>query len=334
MEKNPLIFKHLYETFENALKKTNIHHTHIAIGVSGGADSIALCLIAKHWADNNNCKITALTVDHQLRKESSLEAQHVHEILKKQNIHHVILKWIHDTLNSKIQEQARVHRYNLLSEFCIDNDISLLCTAHHLDDQIETFMMRLSKGSGLNGLTGIQHLISWNECLVFRPFLTIQKDELKEYLQTIHQEYIEDPSNQNTDFERIRWRNILKNNTDFSTTNFLKTINNLKLANDFIEETTNDCMLDIVRITDNHNAEIDISSILQLHHAISTNILKKVFQQVSGKLYSTAHQSSQHIIDQLECNTFTGLSSGGCVIQKKKNVLFITKDPRLEEIAA
>ena len=117
--------KELLNCFEefNKLKKTNI-----AVGVSGGIDSLSLLLLLNEWAKKYNSQIFAITVDHQLRAESTKEARYVHDICEKFNINHTILSWEHDNESlSNIEANAREARYNLISKYCKENNIKYLC---------------------------------------------------------------------------------------------------------------------------------------------------------------------------------------------------------------
>lgn len=200
MTAKDFLFQRIDEVF------LSIHPPHIAVAVSGGADSMALCLALHEWCQQHQVSMTALTIDHTLRPESSKEAEQVHEWLTHKGIHHVTLTWNHDPILNNIQERAREARYQLLINYCIDHTIPYICTAHHQNDQWETFMMRLSHGSGLRGLAGIPIQHKHRDITILRPFLKVQPSVLKTYLREKGQSWIEDPSNQNTTFERIRWR--------------------------------------------------------------------------------------------------------------------------------
>lgn len=130
----------------------------IAIAVSGGPDSMALCLLTHHWAKKRGIKVLALTVDHGLRPESGEEAKRVRDWLTNVGIGHEILHrpWDKPAQPGHIQEAARKHRYMLLYEKCRSEGIHNLLTAHQLEDQVETFIMRLAHFSGVDGLAGIQ----------------------------------------------------------------------------------------------------------------------------------------------------------------------------------
>ena len=130
----------------------NITESVVAVGVSGGADSLALALMLKDAGKS----VVALTVNHCLRKEAQAEAEYVASLMKKHGIEHHILLWNEGAKIAKgIEEAARVARYKLMFDYCKKHKIKVLATAHHMRDQAETFLLRLQRGSGLFGLSAM-----------------------------------------------------------------------------------------------------------------------------------------------------------------------------------
>lgn len=179
----------------------------VAVAVSGGADSMALVkLMHVTYPDT-----VAVTVDHQLRQESRAEAEQVAKWMAQWGVPHVILTWQMPS-TQRIQERARQARYALIGKWCQEMGIHTLMTAHHLDDMIETFWMRAFKGSGPAGLCGmaVERTMSFGRLI--RPALSLPGDQLKGALGD--HPFIEDPSNDNTRFERVRCRVWLKENPE------------------------------------------------------------------------------------------------------------------------
>ena len=129
---------------------------HLAVAVSGGGDSMGLVILANRWARQRGGQVTALTIDHGLRKGAAKEAEKVGKWLSKYSIKHVVLKWRGDKPITGIQEAARNARYRLMDQWCQNNHILHLLLAHTLDDQAETLLMRLQRGSGLDGRNQIK----------------------------------------------------------------------------------------------------------------------------------------------------------------------------------
>ena len=181
----------------------------VAVAVSGGSDSMALLLLAHQWAQAKGGHVVAVTVDHGLRPDSRKEAETVGEWAKARGIEHVILSWEGDKPSSRLQERAREARYHLLTSWCKEQDISTLLVGHHLQDQEETFWLRLSAGSGLDGLTGMKEQFVRDGVTIVRPLLKVPKEQLQTFLREENQPWVEDPSNEKESFFRGRLRTFL-----------------------------------------------------------------------------------------------------------------------------
>ena len=166
-----------------------------AVGVSGGADSLALIFLLSDWAKQYGIELTALTVQHGLRPEAEDEAQYVAQLMQKNNIKHQILYWQGDKPTSGIENAARNARYDLMHEWCCEQGIKSLLIAHHKRDQAETFLMRLQRGSGVDGLAAMAPISKWRELFVVRPLLGVNPEDLREYLQQKDIAWVEDSSN-------------------------------------------------------------------------------------------------------------------------------------------
>ncbi len=182
---------------------------HIAVAVSGGADSMALTLLADRWARDLGGRVSALTVDHGLRPDSDTEAVRVGRWLKGRGIDHRILTWTGDKPGSGIQAAARQARYGLMAAMCRGAGVLHLLCAHHLEDQAETFLLRLGRSSGIDGLAAMSPVLEIDGIRLLRPLLQMPKDRLREMLAALDQDWIEDPSNDNPAFARIRIRKTL-----------------------------------------------------------------------------------------------------------------------------
>ncbi len=176
----------------------------VAVAVSGGPDSMALCHMLKRWGEP---QVLALHVNHGLRAEAAREARELETRLAGLGIDCKILTWEGEKPDRKIQEAARGARYELMEEYCRKEGITYLFLAHHEDDQAETFLFRLAKGSGLDGLGGMTKVHQYsNDLKLIRPLLDVSKEALVEYCRTHDLPFFEDPSNQNNKFARVRLR--------------------------------------------------------------------------------------------------------------------------------
>ena len=179
--------------------------TPFAVAVSGGGDSMALLHLALNWQGSPH-GLVALTVDHALRQGSAAEARQVKRWCDDLGVEHHTLRWRHDPITSGIQAKARKARYDLMSAWCVKHGIAMLLTAHTAEDQAETVYMRLLRTNSKRSLAAIWPETQWNNLRVLRPLLNEQRNALRSYLTELRQEWIEDPSNDNEKFERVRIR--------------------------------------------------------------------------------------------------------------------------------
>ena len=185
----------------------------LAAAVSGGADSLALALLADRWARDRGGSVLCLIVDHGLRAESALEAEQVRAWLAARGIEAAVLLAQAGEERGSIQERARRLRHRLLMERCIAAGIAHLLLAHHRDDQAETVLMRMVRGSGVRGLAGIAPASlapgSAGRVRLLRPLLVQPKARLRATLEAMGQSWVEDPSNRDLRHERVRWRRLM-----------------------------------------------------------------------------------------------------------------------------
>lgn len=187
---------------------------HIAVACSGGADSLALTLLAHHWAAHRGGKVSALIVDHGLRPESPVEVQQVQRWLSHRAIDSHILTVQLGKSDSAVQERARNARYEAMTQWCHAHNVKHLLLGHHADDQLETFIFRLLRGSGPDGLACMSMRREAEGICLLRPLLQSNKQECIAYLQEQAQPWIDDPSNEKPEFARVRIRQWLRQSVD------------------------------------------------------------------------------------------------------------------------
>ena len=187
---------------------------HVALAVSGGSDSVAMLHLVYDWvlAQGSKPVITVLSVDHALRASSAEECDQVAEWCRLLDVHHVTLKWQGEKPSTGIQAKARQARYDLMVDWCLANAVSTLLTAHTADDQAETVVMRQARTQSAQSLAGIWPERDWNSVAVLRPLLSLRREELRDYLRHRGLVWIDDPSNVDHRFERVRIREQLNGN--------------------------------------------------------------------------------------------------------------------------
>lgn len=198
-----------HDRFKAALNALHVNAQHrIALAVSGGGDSMAMAQLALDWAKKHGTDILVLTVDHGLREDAAVEAQNVAEYFASHNIPCRILTWQGEKPLTHLQEEARHARYRLLIDACRADGRDILMLAHNAEDQMETFWMRLAHGSGLDGLAGMAPRRRQDGIDLVRPLLTFTRAELRDVCVLSHCPYIDDPSNTNERFLRVRLRGV------------------------------------------------------------------------------------------------------------------------------
>nr|WP_237072607.1 tRNA lysidine(34) synthetase TilS [Pseudaestuariivita rosea] len=182
----------------------------IAIAVSGGGDSMALLHLTRNWARAKSCKTHAVTIDHGLRPEAKDEADFVAKTCRNLSVPHSILSWKQHPGTGNLQAQAREARYDLIGDWARANDIPVLLLGHTSDDQAETVLMRLARGSGVDGLAGMPRKRQDRQVQWLRPLLNISRQALRDDLTTIGAAWIDDPSNDDPRFDRVKARQLMQ----------------------------------------------------------------------------------------------------------------------------
>jgi tRNA(Ile)-lysidine synthase len=180
----------------------------LAVAVSGGGDSLALLGLACDWAEENHCRIHALTVDHGLRPEAGDEALLVAREAMRMGAQHDTLYWTGWDGKGNLSAAARDARYTLMRDFCAREGIGAILLGHTQDDQAETVLMRLARGSGVDGLSAMSEG-RYGRDNILRPVLGETRADLRIWLTRQGMRWIEDPTNDDPRYDRVRARRLL-----------------------------------------------------------------------------------------------------------------------------
>ena len=215
---NNLFFIKFQQILER-LKFFNLpkHQQNIAVAVSGGSDSMSLAILLFDFCQQHFINLVAVVVNHNYREISNQEAQKVIQKLQQLNIKNALLH-INPSLvpTSNIEQQLRQHRYDLLLDYCNQHNINFLATGHQLDDVAENFLIRLFRGSGLDGLSAMQNIANYQNLILLRPLLDFTKQQLIDFLQEKNIEWFEDETNLDMKFLRNKIRSFLHSFTDYT----------------------------------------------------------------------------------------------------------------------
>lgn len=297
--------------------------TSIAVAVSGGSDSLALAFLAHQWGKAHKHTIIALTVDHGLRAASAGEARQVSGWCKKEGIEHHILKWKKNTDRGNLQARARVARYELMTRFCNEHDIHTLLVAHTVDDQAETVLLRIMRGSGVDGISAIASDITVNNVTVMRPLLDVSRTQLQDFLTERKQRWVSDPSNDDTRYARVVVRQFLTQAPDSQllTRRLAQTATHMARSREYIEHSIAEHMVQVVDMRDEGYCYIDLARFRQLHEEAGLRILSKLLTVISGQYYKPRFENIQRLYSHIQNNGCDkGVTLWGCNIQLKKHI--------------
>ncbi len=314
-----------------------IKKPHIAVGVSGGPDSMALCLLAQDWAKARGGKMLALHVNHGYREEAAVEAQQVKVWLKRRGIRVKILKWHHTEIKTARQEKARDARYALLQKACVKNRIGHLLLAHQAEDQAETVLMRLAKGSGVRGLAGIPAQRAMNAVQLLRPLLDFPKARLIQTCKMAGQEFLTDPSNNRAAYARGRLRRVLPLlvKEGMNVESLCRLAQRMQAAGAALQFYENQLYGKIVK---SNGAEISLSLSLlrkQPQDMVLRLLNRAIEQAADNPPLATAapkspikYQALQNLWHSLkEQSPAKAKTIGGVILRKQNQLLILTKEP-------
>jgi tRNA(Ile)-lysidine synthase len=291
-----------------------------ALAVSGGADSICMTLLCHQLG----LKPVILIVDHKLREESSVEALHVKNYIEEHFSFEVnILTWNKDSkITSNVQSRARDARYILLTNHCKMLDIKIICTAHNKNDQAETVLMNIMRGTGIEGLIGIREIMEFNGMKLVRPMLTFSRDEIEKHLQLYGINWINDPSNESDKYERVKIRKLINfiSNSDLvngkhliSRLNLLS--NNAIRTQNFIEIYLEKKIGEICHFWDSTIMTVDLEQLIAQDEEIILRILRRSIQTIGMQKYSVRSKRLIRLYnDILKINKTFYCTLGGCYI--------------------
>ncbi len=315
-----------YLKLKKVLSK-NKNSKNFTVAVSGGPDSMALVGLSNILMSEKKNKVFYALVDHGIRKNSGKESKQVKKLLEINNIKLEILKNKKKIIKN-IQKNARQIRYQLLSNFCKKKRTSYLLTAHHQDDQIETFFIRLSRGSGVEGLSSMSEKtkISYGINLI-RPFLDSQKKELSYISKKIFRKTFKDPSNTNKKFLRTNIRNLksILEQKGLDPQKIANSIKNITLTKKAINFYVVKSMKKFVKFKKKE-------TVLNLEHfkkepdEIKFRIINNIVKNRANTYYPPRSYKVVNLINRFQSNKLKKCTLGGCIFEKRKNQLHVSRE--------
>lgn len=302
----------------------------VVLAVSGGPDSIALMHLAKKWmrANGHGPQTTVATIDHGLRAESADEALFVAAQASALGLPHVTLAWTGEKPRSGIQAAARDARYRLLADYCGLRGVQAVVTAHTEDDQAETFLMRLRRGSGLDGLSAMTIAAEWNGTPILRPLLGFSKRRLLAYLRQHGLPYVDDPSNRNSAFERVRLRQATKalaaaGITRLSLSRASSRLDRSRRALDSIAEAF---LQKYFRVSPLGQGAVDREAFLNLPEDLRLRAVSRILPMVSGRSNPPRMARVERLLPKLALAHYR-TTLGGCILAADSRALNVYREP-------
>ena len=315
-----------YLLFKKNLKKFNKNRKFL-VAVSGGSDSLALAALCKAFSNENNIKFFFVLVDHGIRKNSKTESLKVKKLLKKHKINLTILTNKVKIINN-VQSNARKVRYNLMSIYCKRNGITKILTAHHSNDQIETFLIRLSRGSGVQGLSSMKAVSKLNSNIsVIRPLLDFKKNQLEKLSKKVFGKYFIDPSNKNLKFLRVKIRKLITSleRSGIHQNQIIKSIKNLGSSRDILNKYIKK-NYDLNVKKKGKNFYINLLNLLKEPDEIQYKVISNAIQKCSNSYYPPRAEKVTYLINQVKLKKRAKFTLGKCVLEVKKDVLKIVRE--------
>ena len=300
---------------------------HLAVAVSGGSDSMALTLLANEWVRERGGRITALTVDHGLRPQAAEEAAEVGRWCAARRIDHVVLRWAGPYPASGLQATARAARHRLLQDWCRAQGVLHLLLGHQRGDQAETVAMREASGSGLDGLAGMPSVAERGAVRVLRPLLALGRAELRVFLAAQAQDWIEDPSNRNTAFTRVRVRSALlraaAGSSDAHRATTAARLGRLRAGREAEDARAlaRWAMLDPAGF-----AWLDRRAFAG-PDALGLKALGALFATISGSEFPPRRERLERLFRELVAGIAPGRTLGGCLVLPRRGRLLICREP-------
>lgn len=292
----------------------------LAVAVSGGVDSV--CLLC--WLADMGLHPIALHVNHGLRDVAGAEAQYVQDLCAARGIECHVFEWTGEKPTTGLEAAARGVRYKMMTDFCRENNVDALLVAHQADDQIETFLMNLGRGSGLSGLAAMRPISVRDGVKIVRPLLNVWRHELKQYCDDNGIKYCTDAMNSDIKYTRVRIRqnrHLLADALGISDERILLAINNLNRVRDAIE--TN--VADLVAMVKNGRRAVFLDSFLfDQDDNIRLKFIGTLIQQIGGDNYQPRLNSLRRALSNLggDCK----FTLGHCTVRRLGSRILIVPE--------
>ena len=292
----------------------------MAVGVSGGVDSVALL----HWLVEFGADVVCLHVNHNLRDAAATEATYVQDLCKKLGVECHVFSWDGEKPENGLEDAARIARYKFMTDFCHKNKIKILLTAHQADDQIETFWMNLGRGSGVYGLAAMRGVGEMNGINIVRPLLGVFRRELQEYCDSRGIKYFADEMNDDPHYTRVKIRqnrHLVQDALGISDERILLAIQNMGRVRESLENGVEKLVNHVVF---DGRAMFGDSFLFDLSPDIRLKFLGTLVRKIGGNRYQARLDSLMRALDNLHSDC--KFTIGHCTVRRLKGQILIVPE--------
>ena len=280
----------------------------VVVAVSCGMDSMALLHILKDLG----YEVIIAHVNHQKRDQSKIEEKYIIDYAKKENIICEVYHLEYDQ-NNNFHNEAHEKRYAFFKEVLKKHNASFLATAHHLQDNAETIILNMMRGSNLFGYGGISPKIEYDDYTIIRPLLTITKEEIKDYVTKNNIKYYDDESNFENDYKRNRVRHNILPSIILESPDFL---NKITLFSNQIKQAFNYIRNESIKYLEQYQNNIDINSFKQLDVALKNDIICLLLEKYNINKNEEIIKDINKVIDSNSSSSSLDLSQNYCFYKR------------------
>ncbi|KCV83077.1 tRNA(Ile)-lysidine synthetase [Actibacterium atlanticum] len=293
----------------------------LGLAVSGGSDSMAMLYLAQQL----KIPLRVITVDHGLRAEAAQEAAFVAQVCAQMGVPHDILKWQGWDGQGNLQAAAREARYGLIATWAQAHGIAAVALGHTMDDQAETFLMRLARGSGVDGLSAMRADFSASGQRWLRPMLALRRSELRDHLSGQNIDWIEDPSNDDTRFDRVRMRQALQvlGDLGIDAATFADTSQRLRMARTALQGAAIDLALRSCTECAG-SVSVDLEKLQSAAPETQLRLTAAALAYVSGAAYRPRFEALRATLKDVVAGETRSLC--GCLLMLRKGQMVILRE--------
>jgi tRNA(Ile)-lysidine synthase len=298
---------------------------HLGVAVSGGGDSVALLHLLNAWSGAAQARLSVVTVDHGLRPEAAGEAAFVSALCAGLSLPHTTLKWEGWDGTGNLPDAARQARYGLIARWASDQGVDAVALGHTLDDQAETFLMRLARGSGVDGLAAMRRDWEAGGLRWLRPLVEVPRTALRGYLRAGGLDWKEDPSNEDPRFRRVQVRKALEllEPLGITTRRITDTAERMELARQALRACTHAAAARICHV-EAGDVLIGCDGLGGLEADIRQRLFAQAVMWVSGAVYKPRLDALREALERVQEGAVRTLH--GCLITPKGNTLRIGRE--------